>query len=99
MKRSIAQQGSLTACFSGCFWRVFTPKYAQKMQDDQNVEAKKSLKRFVGQKRAKNVTKPEGPVRHLFAAGKNCRGTIFAPVLLLNYPHHEGSLGTIWGTI
>ena len=31
--------------------------------------------------------------------GKSCRGTIFAPVLPLNYPHHEGILGTIWGTI
>ena len=31
--------------------------------------------------------------------GKNCCGTIFAPVLPLNYPHHEGILGTIWGTI
>ena len=31
--------------------------------------------------------------------GKNCRGIIFAPVLPLNYPHHEGILGTIWGTI
>ena len=33
--------------------------------------------------------------------GKNCRGTIFAPqiVLPLNYPHHEGNWGTIWGTI
>ena len=40
---------------------------------------------------------PEGPVRH--RGVKNCRGTIFAPVLPLNYPHHEGILGTIWGTI
>ena len=30
--------------------------------------------------------------------GKNCRGTIFAPVLPLNYLHHEGILGAIWGT-
>ena len=31
--------------------------------------------------------------------GKNCRGTIFAPVLPLNNPHHEDILGIIWGII
>ena len=30
--------------------------------------------------------------------GKNCPGTIVAPVLPLNYPHHEGIPGTVWGT-
>ena len=44
-------------------------------------------------RKSKKHLNPEGPVRHLFAP--DCRGTIFAPVLPLNYPHHEGILRTI----